>query len=327
MRPRGGTVATNAGGPRALKYGVTGNYVMALEVVLASGEVMRTGSRTVKNVTGYNLTQLFVGSEGTLGVITEITVRVLRQPEAKATVLAVYDVLEGASETVGALLRAGVTPLTTELMDQETMRVIAAAFPHLTLPLDAAAMLLIDVDGDGPSVARDVEQVAAVCGAQGAREVRLARTAAEAEGLWAGRRSVGAALTRIKPNYYSEDIVVPRGAIPEMCRFVGEVAERFQLRIPLFGHIGDGNLHPAIMCDRRNADEMRRVEQAADAIIGKAIALGGVLTGEHGVGLLKRDYLPLDLDAVEIATMRRLKAALDPRGILNPGKIFPAESG
>lgn len=323
MSTIGGNVATNAGGPRALKYGVTAAYVMALEVVLATGEVMRTGSRTLKNVTGYNLTQLFVGSEGTLGVITEITVRLLRKPPARGTVMAIFDRLEAAAECVVALLQAGVTPLTTELMDRSILQVVQAAFPHLVLPVDAEAVLLVDVDGDEAAVECEVARVAEVATGAGAREVQRAADQAEAEILWAGRRMVGGALTRLKPNYYAEDIVVPRSAIPEMARRVRRIAEQYDLLIPLFGHIGDGNLHPTIMCDRRDADEMRRVDAAARAIVEAAIELGGVLTGEHGVGLLKRDYLPLDLDPVEIATMRQIKQALDPHNILNPGKLFP----
>ncbi|MCZ7569521.1 MAG: FAD-binding protein [Ardenticatenaceae bacterium] len=325
MSTIGGNVAMNAGGPRALKYGVTAAYVMALEVVLASGEVMRTGSRTLKNVTGYNLTQLIVGSEGTLGVITEITLRLLRKPPAQGTVMAVFDQLEAAAECVVELLQAGVTPLTTELMDRTTLQVAQAAFPHLALPIEAAAVLLIDVDGDEAAVEREAARVAEVASRTGARAVQRAADAAEAATLWAGRRAVGGALTRLKPNYYAEDIVVPRSAIPEMARRVRQIAEQYNLLLPLFGHIGDGNLHPTIMCDRRNADEMRRVEAAAEAIVESAIELGGVLTGEHGVGLLKRDYLPLDLNPVEIASMRRIKQALDPHNILNPGKLFPPE--
>ncbi len=318
----GGNVGTGAGGPRGLKYGVTKDYVLALEVVLANGEVMRTGSRAIKNVTGYNLTQLFVGSEGTLGIITEITLRLIPKPPAKATVMGVFTQLDDACQTVNNILGAGIVPLTTELMDNAVINSVENVF-HLGLPTDAGALLLIDVDGEPESVAVQQKQVAEVCEDSGAREVRVAKDADEAAALWQARRDIYAAVMRIKPNALPEDICVPRSAIPEMARRVHALRGKYRLAIPLWGHIGDGNLHPCIMCDRRDADEMRRVHEAVSEMFEDAIKLGGTLTGEHGIGLLKKEYLPKDLHPIAIAQMKALKKVFDPRGILNPGKIFP----
>jgi glycolate dehydrogenase FAD-linked subunit len=318
----GGNVGTGAGGPRGLKYGVTKDFVLALEIVLANGEVMRTGSRAIKNVTGYNLTQLFVGSEGTLGVITEITLRLIPKPPAKATVMAVYTHLDDACKTVGNVLGAGIVPLTTELMDNVVINAVESAF-KLGLPRDAGALLLIDVDGAPEAVLLQQRQVSEVCEDSGAREVRQAKDAAEANALWQARRDIYAAVMRIKPNTLAEDVCVPRSAIPEMARRVQAIRDKYQLDIPMWGHIGDGNLHPCIMCDRRDADEMHRVREALSELFDDAIELGGTLTGEHGIGLLKKEYLPRDLHPVAVAQMRALKQMFDPNGILNPGKIFP----
>ncbi len=318
----GGNVGTSAGGPRGLKYGTTKDYVLALEVVLADGELMRTGGRAIKNVTGYNLTQLFVGSEGTLGIITEITLRLIPKPPAKATVMAIYAQLDDASQTVGNVLGAGIIPVTTELMDNAVINAVENVF-HLNLPTDAGALLLIDVDGVPEAVAIQQKQVAEVCEDSGAREVRVAKDDAEAAALWQARRDIYAAVMRIKPSALPEDICVPRSALPEMARRVAALRDKYQLSIPMWGHIGDGNLHPCIMCDRRDADEMKRVYAAVSEMFEDAIELGGTLTGEHGIGLLKKEYLPKDLHPVAIAQMKALKKVFDPHGILNPGKVFP----
>ena len=318
----GGNVGTGAGGPRGLKYGVTKDFVLGLEIVLANGELMRTGSRAIKNVTGYNLTQLFVGSEGTLGVVTEIILRLIAKPPAKATVMAIYNRLDDACQTVGNVLGTGLVPLTTELMDNVVINAVESAF-HLGLPTDAGALLLIDVDGTADSVPAQQKQVSEICEDSGAREVRVAKDAAEANTLWQARRDIYAAVMRIKPNTLAEDVCVPRSAIPEMARRVQAIRDKYRLAIPMWGHIGDGNLHPCIMCDRRDADEMRRVREALSELFTDAIALGGTLTGEHGIGLLKKEYLPSDLHPVAIAQMKALKRLFDPNGILNPGKVFP----
>lgn len=318
----GGNVAMSASGPRCLKYGGTKDYVLGLEVVLASGEVIRTGGRMIKNVTGYNLTQLFVGSEGTLGVIAEITLRLIPLARARGTATAVFSRLDDASQAVTAILSAGIVPLALEMMDQSTIRCVEE-YLHIGLPLDVEALLLVDVDGDERIVAEHTKIVAEACAKAGASEVKRAASLEEGNRLWQARRAVSGALARMRPNKLGEDISVPRSAIPAMVRRVREISEKHGIPILLFGHIGDGNLHPNILFDARDKDEMKRVEAAAGDIFASALGFGGTLSGEHGIGLLKRDYLARDLSLATIEAMRRIKVALDPNGILNPGKIFP----
>ena len=319
----GGNVAENAGGARCLKYGVTTDYVMALQVVLPTGEIIRTGGRMVKNVTGYNLRALFTGAEGTLGVVTEIILRLLPRPKHALTALAVFPRLDDAAEVVTQIMGAGLIPASVELMDQTTVHCVEELL-HIGLPLDAEALLLFAVDGNYEQIVRaELESIAEVCRAKGATEVRLARDVEESSRLWKARRSVSPALARRRPNKLGEDVSVPRTAIPAMVRAVREIAARYQVMIPVFGHVGDGNLHPNILCDRRDAEEMQRVRLAAAEIFEAAIALGGTLSGEHGIGLLKKEFLERDLGTAQVEAMRRIKAAFDPLGILNPGKIFP----
>jgi glycolate oxidase len=319
----GGNVAENAGGARCLKYGVTTDYVMALQVVLPTGEIIRTGGRMVKNVTGYNLRALFTGAEGTLGVITEITLRLLPKPRYVLTALAVFPSLDAATEAVTRIMGTGIIPASVELLDQTTVQCVEELL-HLGLPVEAEALLLFAVDGNYEQMVRaELESIAEVCQVQGAAEVRVAQDAGESDRLWRARRSVSPALARRRPNKLGEDVSVPRTAVPAMVRAVREIAARHHVAIPVFGHIGDGNLHPNILCDRRDPEEMARVLLAAAEIFEAAIALGGTLSGEHGIGLLKKEFLERDLGAAQVAAMRRIKAALDPQMILNPGKIFP----
>ena len=319
----GGNVAENAGGARCLKYGVTNDYVLALQVVLPTGEIIRTGGRMVKNVTGYNLRALFTGAEGTLGVVTEITLRLLPKPKYALTALAVFPRLEDATEAVTQIMGTGLIPASVELMDQTTVQCVEALL-HIGLPVEAEALLLFAVDGNYEQMVRaELASIAEVCQATGAAEVRLAQDVEESNRLWKARRSVSPALARRRPNKLGEDVCVPRTAIPAMVRAVREIAARHQLLVPVFGHVGDGNLHPNILCDRRDREEMQRVRLAAAEIFEAAIALGGTLSGEHGIGLLKKEFLERDLGAAQVAAMRRIKAALDPNMILNPGKIFP----
>jgi len=323
----GGNVSENAGGSRALKYGVTGDYVLALQVVLPDGTVIRVGGKAVKNVTGYNLRALFTGAEGTLGTITEITLKLLSKPKFSRTALAVYDRIEDAAKTVNEVMRSGIVPTAIELIDNLTMRCIEDNAP-VGLPLDAAAILLFGTDGNYEGIVNEeTVAIGEIARANGARAVTLASTAAEAEKLWAARRAISPSLARRRPNKLGEDIAVPRSSIPQMVGRVREIAAKYQLEIPLFGHIGDGNLHPNILCDKRNREEMVRVTGAAREIFEAAIALGGTLSGEHGIGLLKKQFLELDLGPDVIGLMRRIKDAVDPDGIMNPGKIFPEPGG
>ncbi len=319
----GGNVATTAGGPRCLKYGTTKDYVLGLQIVLADGRIIRTGGKMIKVQTGYNLTQLFVGSEGTLGVITEVTLRLIPKPRHKGTIMAVFNRLDDAAETVNRILLAGILPLALEMMDNDCIRSVEAYKPF-GLPLDAETVLLIDQDGnDSRVVLNELDEIARLAREGGAAEVRQAATPAESEALWQARRAVSPAISRLRPNKLGEDISVPRAAIPAMVRKVKEIAERNRLPIPLFGHIGDGNLHPNILCDLKDHAEMERVQAAAREIFEAAIDLGGTLSGEHGIGMLKREFLHRSLDAAQIEIMSRIKWALDPDNRLNPGKVFP----
>lgn len=318
----GGNIACNAGGAHCLKYGVTSDYVMALEVVLADGRSLRSGGKTIKNVVGYDLTQLFIGSEGTLGVITEATLRLIPPPKATRTALAVFPHLIDAGVAVKHILEAGIIPVAMEIMDDMTIATVEA-HKQMGLPLDVEAVLIIETDGDPDQAQREIEQIAELCRENGAREVRVAEDEREGLELMAARKSVSPSLARRRPNKLGEDITVPRSAVPEVIARIKEISRRFDLPIPIFGHIGDGNLHPNILFDMRDEEEFARVEQAAEAIFEVAIEVGGALSGEHGVGILKRRYLEQNVGPTAVETMRAIKRALDPKGILNPGKIFP----
>ncbi len=318
----GGNVGMNAGGPHALKYGVTSDYVMGLEVVLPYGEVIRTGGKAIKNVTGYNLTQLFVGSEGTLGVITEIILRLIPQPETSGSVLAAFADLDEAATLVNRILHAGVTPAVIEIMDQMTIQTVDD-YLQSGLPREAAALLLIQVDGVQAAVDQELGIVAQLCRDNKATMVDVAKTPEEEESVWKARRSISPSLTRVRPNKLGEDISVPRKAIPEVVRRIQEISSQRNLPIAIFGHISDGNLHPNILFDQTDPEEMERVEAASGDIFEVATSVGGTLSGEHGIGLLKQKYLSLDLPEGTVEVMRTIKKALDPHNIMNPGKIFP----
>lgn len=321
MATLGGNVAENAGGPRCLKYGVTKDYVLGLEVVLADGRIMRTGGRTIKNVAGYDLTSLIIGSEGTLGVVTEITVKLLPLPNGRASVLAAFDTIGKACQAVDEVLTSGILPLTTEIMDRDCIAAVQSSKSY-GLPSDAEAVLLIDVEGWPEALGREKEMVADACRRAGARSVRVARDEAEAEELWSGRRVISAALATLGDKL-GEDIVVPRSKIPEMVSRIKDIGLTYGLRTPVFGHVGDGNLHPYLICDRTKPEVMAKVRRAAGEIFEAAIRLNGQITGEHGIGLAKRDFVTRSLDPVALEQMKAIKAVLDPKNILNPGKIFP----
>jgi glycolate oxidase len=317
----GGNVAMCAGGPHGLKYGVTKDYVLGLEAVTAGGRVLRTGGKMIKNVTGYNLTQLLVGSEGTLAVITEILIRLIPKPRATRTALAVFPRIDDASRMITAILNAGVVPATIEIMDQDSIRCVEE-WLHAGLPTGAEAILLIEVDGEPAALAVELRDVDRLCRDGGASEVRIAADQDESTKLWAARRAVSASMARIRPAKLGEDISVPRSAIPEALSAIREIARKYGLLIPVFGHISDGNLHPNILFDRHDEEEVQRVNKAAAEIFGVAVRLGGTLTGEHGIGSLKKEFLALALDPVELEMMRSIKQVFDPLGILNPGKVF-----
>jgi glycolate oxidase len=319
----GGNIACNAGGPRCLKYGVTGDYILGLTIVLADGRILHTGSKCIKDVVGYDLTALFTGSEGTLGVIAEALLRLIAKPKFARTALVEFARLEDASLTVNAILSAGIVPATLELMDETAIACIEAAL-HLGLPLDVEATLLIETDGsDEASVLREIEVVTKICQKTGAGQVKLARDEAERAKLWQARRSVSPALARKAPNKLGEDITVPRGAIPKAIRRLKVISVKYGLPIVIFGHAGDGNLHPNILFDKRDPEQWAKVEQMAAEEFALALELGGTLSGEHGVGALKRSYMQQALGPVSLEVQKRIKAALDPVNILNPGKIFP----
>jgi glycolate oxidase len=289
--------------------------------------VLRTGGRSVKNVTGYNLRALFTGAEGTLGTITEVTLRLLSKPRFARTAMAIYDRMDDATNTVNAVLATGVVPTSIELIDDVTARCIEDNMP-IGLPLDAEAILLFGTDGnDERVVVEETVRIGEIATLGGAREIRIAPDEIAAEKMWSARRAISPSLARRRPNKLGEDIAVPRSAIPEMARRVRAIAAKYRLEIPLFGHIGDGNLHPNILCDRRNPEEMERVTGAAREIFEAAVDLGGTLSGEHGIGLLKKQFMELDLGSDAIALMRRIKDAIDPNGIMNPGKVFPDPGG
>ncbi|MFZ5646346.1 MAG: FAD-binding oxidoreductase [Bacillota bacterium] len=321
----GGSVAECSGGLRGLKYGVTKHYVMGLQVVLADGQVARFGGKTVKNVTGYDLVKLFTGSEGTLGIITEITARLIPAPQARRTMMAVFGRLEDAGEAVADIVRQKVIPATLEIMDRVTVQTVEN-FSKAGLPTDAEAVLLIEVDGIPPVVEEEARTVIAVVEKHQGR-VRMARDDRERDELWQARRAALPALAQLKPTTVLEDATVPRSKITDMLKALQEIAQKYRLTIGTFGHAGDGNLHPTILTDARDLEEMERVHRAVDDIFKKALELGGTLSGEHGIGLAKKNFLRWEMGGSGLDVMRRIKKALDPEDLLNPGKVIPDGEG
>ncbi len=319
----GGNIACNAGGPRCLKYGVTGDYVLGLTVVLADGRLLHTGGKCIKDVVGYDMNALFTGSEGTLGVITETVLRLIAKPDFARTALVEFPSLSDASFTVTAILSAGILPATLELIDETAVACIESAM-HLGLPLDVEAVLLIETDGSNEAaLVGEIEAVSAICREHGARRVSVAKDEAERARLWKARRSVSSALARKAPNKLGEDITVPRSAIPEAVRRLKEISTKYSLPIVVFGHAGDGNLHPNILFDQRDPSQLERAKKMVADEFALSLELGGTLSGEHGVGMLKRSYMERALGSLSIEVQKRIKQALDPLNILNPGKVFP----
>ena len=317
----GGNIAENAGGLRGLKYGVTKDYVNALEAVLPNGEIVNFGTRTVKGVTGYNMVDLMAGSEGTLAVITKATLSLLPQPPAKASLLALFSTIEDAAKTVRDIVSGGVITATLEIMDQVTINAIED-YMGLGLDRSIGAMLLIEVDGQQGAVDAEAEVVRKACTSNNAVSCRKAASDHERDEIWTARRAALSSLARIKPSTILEDVTVPRSRIVEMIEAVNSIAKKFELPIGTFGHSGDGNLHPTILTDMRDAGEEKKVEGAIEEMFRAAVDLGGTLSGEHGIGISKARYLKMEIDLASYGLMKRIKKAFDPENILNPGKIF-----
>lgn len=317
----GGNVAECAGGPRAVKYGVTRDYVLGLDVVLPTGQVITTGVHTAKGVVGYDLTRLLVGSEGTLGIITKVVLHLLPLPEVVRTLSADFSRIQDAAKTVCELVRCGIMPRAVEYMDQAAIRCVED-YLHMGLPVDAGAMLLVDVDGSPSATDVALQHLATICEKGGARQVRMAKSEKDAAELWRARQAISPALFRLGPDKINQDIVVPRSRIPEMVEWINELRKRTGLTMVTFGHAGDGNIHFNIMLDKRDKKTLNKAESAVEELFRHTIELGGTISGEHGVGITKARYLDIELGSAEIGLMKRVKAAFDPNGILNPGKIF-----
>ncbi|MBP2635267.1 MAG: putative FAD-linked oxidoreductase [Firmicutes bacterium] len=316
----GGTVSENAGGLRGLKYGVSKHYVMGLEVVLADGRVMNCGGKNVKDVAGYDLTKLFTGSEGTLGVITKIIVKLVPAPETRKAMMGIFSNLDNAGSAISAIIANKVIPATLEIMDNATIRTVED-YAHVGLPVNAEAVLLIEVDGIPEVVEKEAAKVIEVLMANKADDIQVAKDAAQRDKIWAARRAALPALAKLRPTTFVEDATVPRSKVPDMIRAVNDAAAKHKVTIGTFGHAGDGNMHPTIVCDLRDKEEMERVYKAMNDIFGAAIALGGTLSGEHGIGLGKLPYMEDQFGAVGMSVMKAIKKALDPNCILNPGKL------
>ncbi len=317
----GGNVAENAGGLRGLKYGVTKNYVLGFEVVLPNGEVMRVGGKNMKDVAGYNLKDVLIGSEGTLGIFSRILLKLIPLPQSSRTLLAFYDSIADAAGTVQAITAARIVPAMLEFLDNSTIRAVED-FAHLGLETSTGAILLVEVDGARSTVEEDAAAIEVICRKSGAKEVRVAKDEAEAIKLKAARKSAFAALARIRPTTILEDATVPRSELARMVEFINITAKKNDINIGTFGHAGDGNLHPTGLTDERDRAEIGRIEKAFDEIFRKAVDLGGTITGEHGVGLAKKKFLESLYDTPFIRLMKTTKEMLDPNCVLNPGKII-----
>jgi glycolate oxidase len=317
----GGVIGENAGGPACVKYGVTKQYVLGLEVVLPTGDVVHLGGLTMKNVQGYDLTMLFTGSEGTLGVITKAHLLLRPMPPAKKTLLAVFDDVAVAGETVYRVLSSGVVPGKIELLDNWVINSIERLAP-MGLPKDADAVLIFEVDGIPEGVEKEAKEVEEVCKRSGAKEVRVAKDQTEADRYWAARRAGFAAVFGAAPTVMAEDVTVPRNKIPNFIKKVKELCQSRGLAYNIIGHAGDGNLHPAILTDIKKKEEFAKAEKTMTEIISYAVELGGVVSGEHGIGLEKKKFIKKAMDPLAIEMMKGIKRIVDPRNILNPGKIW-----
>ncbi len=317
----GGNVSENAGGLRGLKYGVTKNYVMGIEMVLPNGDIVRNGGKNVKDVAGYNLRDLIVGSEGTLGIFTRVLVKLIPKPETSKTLLAFFDSLSAAAQTVSDIIAAHIIPCTVEFLDNTTIRSVEA-YARIGLPVSASALLLLEVDGYEEVVGKEAARIQELCTKNGASGIKVAADQAEADKLKEARRTAFSALARVKPTTILEDATVPRSNLAILVEKIDAIARKYNLMIGNFGHAGDGNLHPTCLTDERDSEEIMRVEKAFDEIYDETLKLGGTVTGEHGVGLAKRKFLEKMIEVPALDMMRKIKQALDPNDVLNPGKIF-----
>ncbi len=317
----GGNVAECAGGPRCVKYGVTKDYVLGLEVVTPTGDIIRTGGRTLKNVVGYDLTKLFVGSEGTLGIATKIMLKLLPKPAAKKTMLVQFETIDGAAQSVSAIIGAKIIPTTLEFMDAATINCIRSV-STIPLPDTCQAVLIIEVDGDAQLLDKQVQQILAIIKPFGILHTKIAETDDESEEIWQVRRIVSPSLRKVNPDKFNEDIVVPRSKVPDMIRALEKIAADYDVPIVNFGHAGDGNIHVNVMVDLKEHGMAEKVDKVMDEIFAAAVKLRGAISGEHGIGTSKAKYMNMELDITTISYMQRIKAALDPNNILNPGKIF-----
>lgn len=321
----GGNLLENSSGPKGLKYGTTKEYVIGLEVVTPTGEIIRTGGKTVKNVTGYDLTRLIVGSEGTLGIVTEAIIRLIPKPQSQKTFVAHFNHFIDSGHAITSILSSGILPSALELMDNACIRAVENYRPS-GLPLQAEAILIIEVDGHPLAIEEEINKCADICRDNGASYVKIAESEEERQTIWSARKWVSPAITQMGPTKISEDATVPRNQIPAMMERLQQIRDKYELNLVVFGHAGDGNLHPNVITDKRNKAEMKKVELAVSEIFEAAIELGGTLSGEHGIGTLKSPYMEMELGANGVNMMKKIKEAWDPNNILNPGKIF-AEKG
>ena len=320
----GGNVGTNSGGPHTLKYGVTTNHVLGLEMVLPDGDTVWLGTKPDggEDVAGYDLRGVAIGSEGMFGIVTRVLLRLVRAPQAFKTMLGVFSTVDQASQTVSDIIQAGIVPGALEMMDQLITQAVEAAY-KFGFPLDAGAVLIIELDGLSPGLERQAETVIQICRKNGAREVRLAKSDQERANLWKSRKRAFGAIGRLSPNFITQDGVVPRSKLPEMMRFIGECSRKYGLRIPNVFHAGDGNIHPLVLYDERDPDQVRRALEASHDILEKCVEFGGSVTGEHGIGVEKIDFMARQFSPDDLEAMRMLRRVFDPEGRCNPHKMFP----
>lgn len=316
----GGNVAENAGGLRGLKYGVTKDYVMGIDFFDTQGHLIKSGSKTVKCATGLNLTSLMVGSEGTLGVYNNIILKLIPPPQAARSMMAIFNSVRAASEAVSSIIAAKILPATLEIMDNFTINTVEN-FRRAGLPTDAAALLLIEVDGHPAQVEEDAAKVDRICRENGAVKLQIASDSQERNAIWQARRDALPALAKLKPTCVLEDATVPRSKIPAMIEALEDISKKYDLTIGTFGHAGDGNLHPTILTDKRDKKEWEKVEDAIEEIFDRALSLDGTLSGEHGIGIAKAKYMAKEVGITTLDYSKKLKAAVDPGNILNPGKM------